>query len=267
MAGTYDTNIPGSPGYLQAELLAKQAYQQALARINAQRSGTLRQYGYVGDIDPVTGMLRHLHVDPHNPYGQYQSMLGNQAQEDQSAQEDALARGLHGGLANQMQTQLHHAHGGESAALGQALTGSLADLQDQQNQAAYTRDSALYDAELQAARDAIANQQFNPADVSNVPMPAYGDGTSSDNSDQNAGTGQELPGQPARVSPSGAATVSWDGKQVTRAQLLRILTARGVAPSTWAQNHPSAAKLLGISTKVGANNAIIKAALAARKRR
>jgi hypothetical protein len=265
MAGTYDTNIPGSPGYLQAQLIAKKAYQEALARINAQRTGTLRQYGYLGDIDPTTGTLRHVRVDPHNLYGQYQQMLGSQAGEDQAALDEAAARGLHGGLARQMVSRLHREHGGQSAALGQNLTGTLADFQDQQNQAAQVRDSALYEAELQAARDAIAAQQFNPADVSGVPMPAYGDGTSSDNTDLNAGTGQELPGRPPHI-PSGTPTVSWNGHLMTRTQLVRLLAARGVAASTWARNHPSAAKTLGLSARVGANNKIIKAALAGRRR-
>jgi hypothetical protein len=55
--------------------------------------------------------------------------------------------------------------GNASQQLGSAFSGALGGYQDEQNSAAYARDQALYQAELDAARLAIENQQFNPADT------------------------------------------------------------------------------------------------------
>jgi hypothetical protein len=169
--GPYGTPIPNYARYGTAGLLAKTAYNNALARISRQRMDTLRQYGYKADIDPNSGVLRNLAVDPHNAYGTLQTMFRNHALQDQEATYAAEERGLHGGLANKSATQLHYQHGSESSQLGQGLTGSIADYQDQQTQAAYERDRALYEAELEQARNAIANGNYNPGDPGGDPPP------------------------------------------------------------------------------------------------
>jgi hypothetical protein len=117
---TYDTNIPGATGangYADASLAANTAYKNTLARINQKRSSTLRQAGYLGDIDPTSGMLSNLRVDAYNPYGGLQSMLRGQAGDFQQAQYAAEDRGLHGGLAHKADSELKYQHGAAGGAV------------------------------------------------------------------------------------------------------------------------------------------------------
>lgn len=233
MAAPYATPIPGAAGYGQAALLANTAYGNALARLNQQRQSTLRQYGYSGDVDPRTGTLSNMRVDPGSVGGELQSMLGSQAAEDQAAQYGVQERGLVGGLAHQATTALRQAHGAQASQFGQTLTDALSNDQDQQNQAAQTRDSALWQAEQQAAADAAAadaaGNPVNPADFSNIQVPDYG-----------------APGAAAANPGVKGKTVLWGGKYNTKQQLVKMLMARGIKPATWAKNHAAAAKQIGL---------------------
>jgi len=159
--GLYQTPIPYPDLYAQAAAAANAAYSRALAQINEQRTNLLHSYGYLGDI-AGSGVVKNIRVDPKNPYGKFQLMLRNQAFEDESAQNQAQDRGLHGGLANQAYTNLKFTHGGESAQLGQELTGGLSDFQKQQNDAQYQRDQALYQAMLEQLTLALQQGNFNP---------------------------------------------------------------------------------------------------------
>jgi hypothetical protein len=170
MATPYDAPIPGADTYATAALGAKTAYQNALTRINSKRQDTLRTYGYLGDIDPTNGTLSNLRVDPYNQFGGLQQMLRSNADEVDQARMAAEERGLHGGLAHKGLSDARYDFGNASQQLGTSLSGTLGGYQDDQNSAAYTRDQTLYNAELDAARLAIENQQFNPADP--TPGPA-----------------------------------------------------------------------------------------------
>jgi hypothetical protein len=184
VATPYDAPIPGAPGYATTALQAKTAYQNALARINSKRQDTLRQYGYLGDIDPTTGVVNNVRVDPYNQYGGLQQMLRNNAQAVQDAEFAAEERGLHGGLAHKAMSDVRYDLGNASQSLGSAFAGALGGFQDEQSQAAYDRDRALYEAELQAARDAIANGDFNPADYSDTNYNDPGDNGNPSGGDQ-----------------------------------------------------------------------------------
>lgn len=175
---TYDTPIPGVAQYGQAALTAKTAYQNALTRLNQQRSQTLRSYGFQGDINAATGVVQNVHTDPNNPYGQFQQLNAQQADAEQAAMFGAQERGLGtgGGLAAQIRNKVHSTFGGQDAALGQGLIDQLGQYQDQQNQAATSRDSALYQSELAAAQQAIQGGDFNPGDYSGIDWTAYGSG-------------------------------------------------------------------------------------------
>lgn len=155
--------IPGVAGYAGAAALATRAYNNTLAQLNQQRQAALQSYGYLGSIDPTSGTITNVRVDPMNPFGQLQTMLRSQAQEDQTARYASQDRGLVGGLANQQLSDLHYQHGGQSAQLGTTFANQLADFQNQQTGAAYTRDEALWNAEQLAAEQAIQNQDFTPA--------------------------------------------------------------------------------------------------------
>lgn len=174
---TYDTNAPGAfgaGGYADASLAANTAYKNTLARINQKRSGTLRQYGYLGDINPETGVIQNVRVDGHNAYGQLQSMLDHQAGDFQQADFAAQERGLHGGLAHKAYGDLTQQHGAQAAQLGTGLVDTLSGFQDDQSQAAWARDRALYEAELAATRNAVDSGLFNPGDYTGLDVPAYG---------------------------------------------------------------------------------------------
>lgn len=140
--------------------MANNAYNKALAQINQGRLNTLTNYGYTGTVDPKTGVVGGVRVDPHSIYGQLQQMLHTQASEDQNALYAAEDRGLHGGLANQAQTELRYQHGAQDTTLGNQLQGTLSDYQNQQQQAAEARDNALWQAQ-QAELEAELQAEYN----------------------------------------------------------------------------------------------------------
>lgn len=174
---TYDTNIPGAVGtngYANQALAANTAYKNTLAQINQKRMASLRQAGYLGDVDPTSGVLSNIRVDPNNPYGGLQSMFRGQAGDFRNAQWAAEDRGLRGGLAHKADSELAYQHGAQAAQFGSDFANTLGGFQQDQNQAAYTRDSSLADAEWQAAQEAILNQNFNPGDYTGIQDPGYG---------------------------------------------------------------------------------------------
>lgn len=142
-----------------------------MARYQQQRSSTLTKYGYNRDASG------NLSVDPNNEYGGYQQMLRGEAQQGEGLQRTQAASGWDtgSGYLGQQREDLAHAQGGEQAALGTALTGELTGIDQGEQEAAFNRDSALYDNQLQAARDAAAANAFNPADYSGVTAPGYGE--------------------------------------------------------------------------------------------
>lgn len=168
---TYSTPIPGVPQYGQAALAAKTAYGNALARLNQRRGSLLRSSGFAGDIGADTGVVRNVRVDGSNVYGGLQQLNRSQAMRDEQARWSGIERGLGsgGGLAAQIRNQGRFDFGREDANFAQQLTESLAGLQDEQNSAGYARDAALYQAQLEAARMAIQNGDFNPADLDGGP--------------------------------------------------------------------------------------------------
>jgi hypothetical protein len=167
---TYSTEIPGAPGYEQAAALAQKAYTNAMGRYQQQRQQTLLKYGYNRDASGT------LSVDPNNEYGSYQQMLRSEAGQGEGLQRAQAASGwdTSSGYLGQQREDLAHAQGGEQAALGQGLTGDLTSIDQGEQEAAYNKDSALYQAQLEAAQRAADANQFNPADYSNLGQIDYG---------------------------------------------------------------------------------------------
>lgn len=156
--------IPGGPVYAQEATLANNAYNNALASINKNRLNTLTQFGYTGNVDPTTGVVTGVGVDPHSTYGALQQMLHGAALEDQNASWGAQSRGLVGGLAHQALSQAHYAHGADLTNLGEQLTGQLDALQNQQQTAGETRDSALWQAEMDQLSSTLSGQPNDTLD-------------------------------------------------------------------------------------------------------
>jgi hypothetical protein len=208
---TYDTPIPGGSGYEQANLLARRAYENAMTRLSQMRSQRLLRAGYVRDAQG------NLSVDPNNEYGDYQQMLRNESGQTHHLERAQLASGWGGssGVLVSQRDELQHAQGGEQAAFGQALTGDLADIASQEENAAMGRDQALYQNELDAARNAIDQGNYNPADYNNLDVPPYGD-----QSDPTNGAGPAPP-PPPRSRPR------QDVHRRGKAQLVRHAARRG----------------------------------------
>lgn len=179
--------IPGADVYGQEATLANNAYNNALAQINQNRMNTLTQAGYTGTVDPTTGVLSNVGVDPHSMYGSLQQMLHGAALEDRSADMAAADRGLVGGLAHQAHSLAHYSHGADLTNLGEQLTGQLSDLQFQQQQAGETRDSALWQAEQdQLNAELTAEQSQTLTDLLN---PGGSDPTGGDSGSSGGSSG------------------------------------------------------------------------------
>jgi hypothetical protein len=167
---TYATPIPGAPQYQQANLLAKRAYEQAMARHQQKRSRSLQNYGYVRD---ATG---NLGVDPNNEYGQYQQMLrgGDTASRRLDSTQRAGGWGTGSGYLGAQREDLQYQQGNQQRQLGTAFADELAGISQDEQASEYERDQALWQNEANAARDAINDNRFNPANYDGTDAP-YGD--------------------------------------------------------------------------------------------
>jgi hypothetical protein len=224
--------MSGATGYGQSNLDANTAYKNTLARLNQQRVGTLQQYGYQGDVDPVNGTITNMRVDPNNPYGNLQAMLRSQAQQHQTDLFATEDRGLHGGLANQVQSQDKYNDGQQSAALGSALTDTMGGYQDSQNTAAYNRDAALAAAEQAAAEQAILNQAFDTPNFD----------------DPNTDPGVD-PWAPPQTNPRAAKIVALKSSLPSAAA--RIVRQSGYDPMAYVPGGSSTKKAIAIQQNQG----------------
>lgn len=199
---TYSTNIPGAPGYEQANLLARRAYENAMNRLSQRRSRSLQSYGYTRDD------AGNLSVDPNNEYGQYQQMLRGENQQSHGLEraQHASGWGSGSGYFGAQRDELQHAQGGEQARLGTSLADELAGISQDETDAAYTRDQNLYGNMQDATREAINQGNFNPADYGGIDVP-YGD----------------QPDQPAPPRGRGGGNVHRQGRE----RLLRHAVRRG----------------------------------------
>jgi hypothetical protein len=187
-----------------------------------------------------------MRVDPNNPYGQLQETLAQNAFEAEQGEQSMVDRGIRGGLARQQEAAQRHVFGRRKAQLGTSLIGALGGLQDEQTGAKQAMDAALYQAQLEAARNAIGNGDFSPAQMlppEDPPVDIPVD-----------------PNAPTRTGyePVGASKVLWGGAYRDQKSMIKFLLNRGITPSEWARKHPEAAQKLGISPKRNANNALIK---------
>lgn len=168
----YNTPIPGVAQYSQLIALAQKAYKQAVAEFGLQRSQLLQQYGYTGQIDPATGLVKNLGVDPNNPYGLYQQTLHGYGQAAEGLKEQMASRGIRGGLANQAMDQQKYGFGKDTSTLAQQLQQSLLGVQEQQTQAYFQEQTSIVNAQLSALQQAIAmmlsGQTIDPANLSGI---------------------------------------------------------------------------------------------------
>lgn len=167
---TYATPIPGAPGYAQANLLARRAYDNAMARLAHRRSQSLLRAGYVRDAQG------NLSVDPNNEYGGYQQMLRGQSAASHALDRRQQASGwdADSGYLGAQREDLQYGQGGQQAKFGSDLASEMFDIAQGEQDAAYGRDQALWQNEEAATQRAIENEQFNPANYDGIDVP-YGD--------------------------------------------------------------------------------------------
>jgi hypothetical protein len=177
VAGAADlaTSTPAAnaAGKVTQLTLAKDAYQKAIARIGNKRSQTLQQYGYRATGYDDLGNPTGLQVDQFNQFGEFQKMLHDDALLSMQAQDDAIGRGLGGaGLGNQAESEARYQHGERSYEMGRLFQNEFTGINEERLQADQEYAQAQWEAQRQAALDAIAAQQFGqPA----YDAPAYPD--------------------------------------------------------------------------------------------
>jgi hypothetical protein len=169
----YSTPIPGVAQQGMAANAAKLAYDRALAKIGQKRGDLLRQHGYTGQFDDK-GNITNLGVDAQNPYGLYQQNRRAHALAGEQARSQAQSRGLSGGLARQFESRQRYDWGFDDAQQGQQLTRGISSLIGEQDEAYGQYNNALWQEQLELARQAILNQRFNQADYSGLDYPDYG---------------------------------------------------------------------------------------------
>lgn len=142
---------------------ATKAYNDALAQLKSKRMSTLHQYGYTGTVDPTTGHVGGVKVDPNAPFGLYQQQLHANAVEDVQAQNQMNDRGIFGGLAHQAETNLRYSHGAAAENLGTSLLDQLSGFDQEQQQAEQALSQAKWAAMLAQIQADIAAGNYNTA--------------------------------------------------------------------------------------------------------
>lgn len=158
-------DIPGASVMGQQVAAGLAEYKKALARLNQNRTGTLTQYGYAGEIDPETGVLKNMRVDSSNPFGVYQGMRRNNAFQYSDLRDQRMERGLGAkGLGAQGMDRARYEWGAADTAMAQALTGTLSGFDQQQQGAWQDYQNLLWQMQLEAARAAAdeGDYGYNP---------------------------------------------------------------------------------------------------------
>lgn len=171
-AGTVSSIIPDPVVYGEQSAQALQAYQQALAAIASRRAGTLQNYGMTAQVD-ASGHLKNYGIDPNNPYGAIQQLLGQEGSAIDAAQHNAVARGIGlGGLGHQAESAARLAGGQAQLNLGRQFVGEIGQEAQDQYGASSSYQSALLQAQRNAIASAIQNGYFTPAQTSAQAQPA-----------------------------------------------------------------------------------------------
>lgn len=156
------SSIPGGSVYARAALMANNMYQKRLADLTKQRQQTMITAGYQGNIDPKTGLITGLQVDPNAKYGQLQMLNRSQGNQMYDVIGGNLERGLGagGGLAAQQMSNARFGWGQQDADFARGFQDTLAGFDRSQQDYLYERDRSLYEAELQAAQFAQQSGDF-----------------------------------------------------------------------------------------------------------
>lgn len=150
-------------GQMVAQGLAE--YKKALARMNQNRQNTLTQYGYAGDIDAETGVMKNMRVDGSNPFGIYQKLRRGNAQQFEGLRDASMERGLgRKGLGAQGVSNARWQWGEADTSMAQALTGTMSGYDETQQAAWQTYQNLLWQAQLEAARSSDPGGGYDPGD-------------------------------------------------------------------------------------------------------
>jgi hypothetical protein len=175
--------------------LALKAWNQAKSALRAKQGQIWQQYGFTGEFDENTGQAKNVGIDVKNPYGSYQTMLQNQGEQLDNADEDSQDRGIAGkGLGAQKGSRARWQHGAQQSQWGQQFAGANADIANQWQTAGFDYQGALLAAQRAAIQDAIANKAFNtPNEQPGQPTPTVGPGANpAATAQQNVTANQQL---------------------------------------------------------------------------
>jgi len=162
---TYQGLTPGATQFGMFQAQANQAYQDALTRIQGQRSDLLRQAGLEGVYDEngnLTG--QHVAAGPGSEFGAYQQLHGAMAQQGEQTDAAAAGLGFGGGLAQQLRDLGQHDAEAQSLNFGQGVLSGLSGLGQQQQGALADRNSSVLGQFLENIRAGVDSGAFNPAD-------------------------------------------------------------------------------------------------------
>lgn len=152
-----DASIPYVGPYAQAQALAQQAYENAMAQTNSQRALTMQQYGFMPDANG------NLVIDPSNRFGQVQQTMLTNQQEADSLEQGALNRGFHGaGFAQQGANAGRLAEQARMFNVGQGALNQLTNLSQQAAQSQWTLDNSALTNKMNSVQYALDHNMFTP---------------------------------------------------------------------------------------------------------
>lgn len=153
-----DGSIPFVGPYAQAQALAQQAYENAMAQTNSQRSQVMQQYGFMPDANG------NLVIDPSNQFGQVQQTMLTNQQEADSLEQAAGNRGFHGaGFGQQGVNAGRLAEQGRIFNVGQSALNNLTGLSQAAAQNQWNLSNSTLQNQMNSVDYAMQHNMYTPA--------------------------------------------------------------------------------------------------------
>lgn len=150
--------VPLSGVYQEQSAAAHSAYDKAKARLQSDRLGIYNQYGFNPTGD---------NLDPYSTTGLMQRTMRQQAEELNAAEENALSRGLKGGLANQIAEAPRADQADQLVDLTHGYQQDLANNSDQLVSAEQQMQAAILAARQAQIQQAQAAGMWDPEGAAN----------------------------------------------------------------------------------------------------
>lgn len=221
--------IPGVGIYGMYQNQAEKAYEQAIASINQRQQDILTQYGFQGKLGPG-GELTDVQEDPTSVYGVLPMLRRSHAEAYETEEERTAARNIGtGGLAQRGAEELAYQGGADYAKAFGGFREAIGETTRARQEAASQLSESNLFIQMQALQDAVASEQFTPADVSSLL-------TKTSTTSKQIKTPYPKKDFAKLIRKN---RIMFQGKSITkRKQLIKFLNSQNIDLDIWKRKHP-----------------------------